>query len=71
MESDEATDKRFNDALSKLPAQTDQLTAIVKKKDWKPLIASAEQRSERVAEKLEALNQRANAKKHKKIEQPS
>jgi len=66
VESDEAADKRFNDALETLPAQADQLTAIVKKKDWKPLIASAEQRSERVAEKLDALNQRALTKKQKK-----
>ncbi|MDR0372346.1 MAG: 4Fe-4S dicluster domain-containing protein [Nitrososphaerota archaeon] len=66
VESDEAADKRFNDALTKLPQQADQLTAIVAQKDWKPLIALAEQRSERVAEKLDALNQRANAKKHKK-----
>jgi Fe-S-cluster-containing hydrogenase component 2 len=63
--SDEAADKRFNDALTRLPEQADQLTAIIKKKDWKPLIATAEQRSERVAEKLDALNQRATAKKHK------
>ncbi len=65
VESDEAADKHFNDALSKLPEQTQQLTATVQKKDWKPLIATAEQRSERIAEKLEAINQRAAAKKEK------
>lgn len=65
VESDEAADKHFNDALDKLPAQTDQLTATVKKKDWKPLIASAEQRSERIAEKIDAINKRADAKKQK------
>jgi len=37
--------------------------AIVKKKDWKPLINIAEQRSERVAEKLEALNKHVLDKK--------
>jgi Fe-S-cluster-containing hydrogenase component 2 len=63
VESDEAADKHFNDALSKLPAQTDELTATVKKKDWKPLITSAEQRSERIAEKLDVINKRAAAKK--------
>jgi Fe-S-cluster-containing hydrogenase component 2 len=63
VESDEAADKHFNDALANLPAQTDQLTATVKKKDWKPLIASAEQRSECIAEKLDAINKRAAAKK--------
>jgi len=65
VESDEAADKRFNDALSNLPAQTDQLTAIVKKKDWKPLLASAEERSERIAEKIDAINKRVTAKKQK------
>jgi anaerobic carbon-monoxide dehydrogenase iron sulfur subunit len=65
VESDEAADKHFNDALEKLPAQTEHLTAIVKKKDWKPLIASAEQRSERIAEKIDAINKRVEAKKEK------
>jgi Fe-S-cluster-containing hydrogenase component 2 len=69
VESDEAADKRFNDALGKLPEQTEQLTATVKKKDWKPLIATAEQRSERIAEKLEALNTRSAAKKQKELEE--
>jgi carbon-monoxide dehydrogenase iron sulfur subunit len=66
VESDEAADKRFNDALSKLPEQTERLTATVKKKDWKPMLASAEQRSERIAEKLEALNARSVVKKQQK-----
>jgi len=66
VESDEAADKHFNDALSKLPAQTDQLTATVKKKDWKPLIGAAEQRSERIAEKLDAINKRAETKRAQK-----
>ncbi|MDD4325937.1 MAG: 4Fe-4S dicluster domain-containing protein [Candidatus Bathyarchaeota archaeon] len=63
VECDEDADKRFNDALSKLPEQTEHLMAIVKKKDWKPLISIAEQRSERVAEKLEALNKHVLDKK--------
>lgn len=65
VESDEAADQRFNEALAKLPEQTEHLTAAVKKKDWKPLLAAAEKRSERIAEKLEALNKRANEKKQK------
>ncbi len=63
VESDEAADKHFNEALSNLAEQTDKLTATVKKKDWKPLIAAAEQRSERIAEKLDAINKRSAAKK--------
>jgi Fe-S-cluster-containing hydrogenase component 2 len=63
VESDEAADKHFNEALGKLPEQTDKLTATVKKKDWKPLIASAEQRSERIADRLDAINKRVAAKK--------
>jgi len=63
VDSDEAADKRFNDALEKLPAQTDLLTATVKKKDWKPLLAVAEKRSEKVTKTLEALNKKASSKK--------
>jgi Fe-S-cluster-containing dehydrogenase component len=65
VDSDEAAEKRFNDALEKLPAQTEQLTTEVKNKDWKPLLAIAEKRSEKVTEKLEALNKKAVAQKHK------
>jgi carbon-monoxide dehydrogenase iron sulfur subunit len=65
VDSDEAAEKLFNDALEKLPAQTEQLTATVKNKDWKPLLAIAEKRSEKVTEKLEALNKKAVAQKHK------
>ncbi|MFA7397272.1 MAG: 4Fe-4S dicluster domain-containing protein, partial [Candidatus Bathyarchaeia archaeon] len=63
VESDDAADQLFNVALGKLPAQTEQLAEIVKKKDWKPLITSAEQRSERIAEKIDAINKRAAVKK--------
>jgi len=65
VDSDEAAEKRFNDALEKLPAQTEQLMTAVKNKDWKPLLAIAEKRSEKVSEKLEALNKKAMAKKRK------
>ena len=66
VQSDEAADKRFSDSLAKLPQQTEQLTATVKKKDWKPLLASAEKRSEKFTEKLEALNKKSQErKKHK------
>jgi len=63
--SDEEAEKRFNDALEKLPAQTEQLAATVKNKDWKPLLAVAEKRSEKVSEKLEALNKKGQAQKQK------
>ena len=65
VDSDEAADKLFNDALEKLPAQTEQLTTQVKNRDWKPLLAIAEKRSEKVTEKLEALNKKAMAKQKK------
>ncbi len=48
VDSDEATEKRFNDALTNLPAQTEQLMTTVKNKDWKPLLANAEKRSAKV-----------------------
>jgi anaerobic carbon-monoxide dehydrogenase iron sulfur subunit len=65
VESDEAADKRFNDALAQLPAQTEKLTNTIKNKDWKPLLANAEKRSEIFTQKLEALNKKALAKKQK------
>ena len=65
VDSDEAAEKRFSDALENLPAQTEQLTTIVKNKDWKPLLANAEKRSMKVTEKLEALNKKAVAQKRK------
>jgi carbon-monoxide dehydrogenase iron sulfur subunit len=63
--TDEEAEKRFTDALEKLPAETERLTNTVKNKDWKPLLAEAEERSMKVTEKLEALNKKASAKKQK------
>ena len=65
VESDEAAEKRFNDALNNLCAQTEKLSATIRNKDWKPLLAVAEKRSEKITEKLQALNIKANAKKQK------
>jgi Fe-S-cluster-containing hydrogenase component 2 len=65
VESDEAAEKRFNDALEQLPAQTEQLTTIIKNKNWKPLLESSEKRTEKITEKLEALNKKAVEKQHK------
>jgi carbon-monoxide dehydrogenase iron sulfur subunit len=61
--TDEEAEKRFTDAMEKLPAETERLTNTVKNKDWKPLLAEAEKRLMKVTEKLEALNKKANAKK--------
>jgi Fe-S-cluster-containing hydrogenase component 2 len=63
--TDEAAEKRFNDALEKLPGETEHLTNIVKKKEWKPLLAEAEERAMKVTEKLEALNKKASSQKQK------
>ena len=63
VESDEAAEKRFNDALGNLCAQTEKLSATIKNKDWKPLLAVAEKRSEKITEKLQALNKKAADKK--------
>jgi len=63
--TDEEAEERFTGALEKLPAETERLTNTVKNKDWKPLLAEAEERSMRVNEKLEALNKKAIAKKQK------
>ncbi len=69
VESDEEADKRFNDALTKLPVQTEQLMTIVKNKDWKPLLATAEKRSEKISSKLEELNKKAREKETQKQKQ--
>lgn len=63
--SDEEAEKRFNDALEKLPAETERLTNIVKNKEWNTLLAEAETRAMKVTEKLEALNKKTSAKKQK------
>ena len=65
VESDEAAEKLFNDALEKLPAQTEQILNTVKNKDWKPLLANAEKRSEKITEKLQMLNKKAMANQKK------
>ena len=61
--SDEAAEKRFSDAMDKLPAETERLTEAVRKKDFKQMLADAEKRGMKVNEKLEALNKKARAKK--------
>lgn len=66
VDSDEAAEKLFNDALAKLPVQTEQLLATIKSKDWRPMLAVAEKRSEKITEKLEILNKKATAKICKK-----
>lgn len=63
--TDEETEKRFSDAVEKLPQQCEQLSDIVKNKNWKPLLEDAEKRSEKVSEKLEALNKKGQTKKQK------
>ncbi len=65
VESDEASDKRFNDALTNLPAQAEKLSTEVKNKDWKPLLVIAEKRSEKISDKLQELNKKTAAKKQK------
>ncbi len=66
IETDEEAEKRFNEALEKLPEATEKITKTVKSKNWKPLLAEAEERSMKVTEKLEALNKKVSVKKNKK-----
>jgi anaerobic carbon-monoxide dehydrogenase iron sulfur subunit len=63
VETDEEAEKRFNAAVEKMPAQCEELTIAVKDKNWKPLLAEAEKRSTKVAEKLEALNKKYKIRK--------
>ena len=60
--TDEEADTQFNNALEKLPAEIEKLTETIKKRDWKPLLAEAENRSMKVTEKLEMLNRKAQFK---------
>jgi len=68
VESDEAADNRFNEALTKLPIQCEKLSTLAKNRDWKPLLAVAEKRSEKVTQTLEKLNKKANEQKEKQKE---
>ena len=63
--TDEETEKRFSGALEKLPAETERLANIVKNKEWNSLLADAEKRAMKVAEKLEAINKKASSQKEK------
>ena len=61
--SDEEAEKRITDAIANLPAEAERITNIVKNKDWKTVMAEAETRSQKVSEKLEALNKKSKTKK--------
>jgi Fe-S-cluster-containing hydrogenase component 2 len=63
--TDEAADKKMSDTIEKLPAEVERITNIVKNKDWKPILAETEKRSQKVSEKLEALSKKAKSKKKK------
>ena len=63
--TDEEAEKRMTETIQKLPAETERIANIVKNKDWKPVLADAEQRSKKISEKLEALSKKNKAKKKK------
>ena len=63
--SNDEADKKFNDALEKLPAETERLASIAKNREWNSLLADAEKRAMKVNEKLEALKKKASSKKQK------
>jgi anaerobic carbon-monoxide dehydrogenase iron sulfur subunit len=63
--TDEEADNRTNETINKLPQEAERIANIVKNKDWKPVLAEAEKRSEKVTEKLEAINKKAQTHKHK------
>jgi carbon-monoxide dehydrogenase iron sulfur subunit len=57
--TDEEAEKRFNEALKDLPSRIERLTKIIKNKEWKTLLAEAEEISLKVSEKLESLHKKA------------
>jgi len=61
--TDEAADRKMSDTIEKLPAEAERISNLVKSKDWKPILAETEKRSEKVSEKLEALNKKPKGKK--------
>ncbi|MCW4018430.1 MAG: 4Fe-4S binding protein [Candidatus Bathyarchaeota archaeon] len=61
--TDEEAEKRFNDAIEKMPAQCEEMTNAVKDRNWKVMLAEAEDRSMKVADKLEKLSRKAREKK--------
>ena len=61
--TDEEAESKFNAAVEKIPTQCDELSVMVKSKNWKPLLADAEQRSTKVGQKLEALAKKSKTKK--------
>lgn len=63
VDSDQAAAKRFNEALDELSKQFKQLMVSVENKDLTPLLANAEKKNEKVSEKLEALNKKAEKEK--------
>jgi Fe-S-cluster-containing hydrogenase component 2 len=63
--SDEEADKHFNDAIENLPFVTEKLVIQIKNKDWKPLIAASEQRTQKITEKLQNLSKKTLEKQHK------
>lgn len=58
LSDEEATEKKWSAAIEKLPAEIEKLTDIVKRRDWTSMLADAEKRAKKTAEKLEATNKR-------------
>lgn len=55
---EEAVNKKWITAVEKIPSDIEKLTNLVKKREWAALFAEAEERAERLSEKLEAVNKK-------------
>jgi Fe-S-cluster-containing dehydrogenase component len=55
---DKAAEKTWSAAIERIPSEIERLNNVVKKKQWTSVLAEAEQRAKRTAEKLEAIDRR-------------
>jgi carbon-monoxide dehydrogenase iron sulfur subunit len=55
---DEAVEKKWNEALEKIPLQAEKITDSVKKRQWKTIMSEAERRAKKTTEKLETISKR-------------
>jgi carbon-monoxide dehydrogenase iron sulfur subunit len=55
---DEAVEKKWTQALEKIPSQAEKITDTVKKRQWKTIMSEAEERAKKTTEKLETISKR-------------
>jgi len=59
---DEEVERKWTNALEKIPAQAEKITNAVKKKEWTKIMSEAEKRAKKTTEKLENISKRKQTK---------